>query len=915
MTLQQASHEQLINGALADALRAAGLDAEPEPLGGAGGLRPDVTLKTAQGVIYCEAEKGATLAGAVKDARRRAEQIADGTIAGDAVVAITYPVGLRAEALAACRDLRWRTVYPRPIDHDEQDHAGRVSDLARHLSLLATGLGSPEAEAARLDQALETAIRHLLHDDRRALAEALDLPTLVRGIDKSGAAAKRGLLVVAAAAMFHARLDTAFTDPATRPAIDARHPDGRSYEGPWPPRRATACIAGGDPVLDLLDAWSLILAKDYRPVFQLACDALYAPVLTSQWNTAARIAARAGVSAAASAAASGHDLLGRIFHRLLDTARYDGSYYTSVSAATLLAMLSLPDTGALPADLAGLKVIDPACGTGTLLMAVAERIRELRGPARRDADSPVLIEDVLWGLDVNATACHMAATTLGLLSPSTAFDRMNIARLPLGVEVENRRRQARIGSLELLENAATGQFRFGEERYGAQVETERALTLEPNTFDVVIMNPPYTRDSLRHDQFSRAEEKALKAREKTITHKRAGHGSSAGSMFVDLGEHLTGMDSGVLAFVYPLAGVAAPSNRDARKLLAEWFHVEWVVASFDPQRTSFSENTSISEALVVCRRSQQEPARRPPTKFVRLWRNTRSAADTAGTARMLLAWTPACGADVADGAAQIGERPAERMVEGEWAPLTVASAHLADVAGCLRDGAWKGAQFVGLGRRAGVGPAGQRIRDAFTRHSRADSTGRRALWHNDTDRVVGLASTADSYIHAKSGREHLADKYYSKAARLLIAAKPRLNTLRVLAVCCDEPTVGSGWVPAAALGGELDPEWSQAMAVYLNSTLGVLAMLAAAAPNTLSRVGVSLDALRSLPVPDLEPASRRFLAAVFGTVVEPLLPLHQSQRCPSRARLDEAVGQVLGIPARDLDALRRELAAEPSVQP
>jgi len=49
VTSQKASHEQLINGALADALRGIGLDAEPEPLGGAGGLRPDLKIKTEQG--------------------------------------------------------------------------------------------------------------------------------------------------------------------------------------------------------------------------------------------------------------------------------------------------------------------------------------------------------------------------------------------------------------------------------------------------------------------------------------------------------------------------------------------------------------------------------------------------------------------------------------------------------------------------------------------------------------------------------------------------------------------------------------------------------------------------------------------------------------------------------------------------
>ena len=32
-----------------------------------------------------------------------------------------------------------------------------------------------------------------------------------------------------------------------------------------------------------------------------------------------------------------HDLLGRIFHRVLDTARYDGSFYTSTAPQSSLA--------------------------------------------------------------------------------------------------------------------------------------------------------------------------------------------------------------------------------------------------------------------------------------------------------------------------------------------------------------------------------------------------------------------------------------------------------------------------------------------------------------------------------------------------------------------------------------------------
>ena len=47
-----------------------------------------------------------------------------------------------------------------------------------------------------------------------------------------------------------------------------------------------------------------------------------------------------------------------------------------------------------------LRITDPACGTGTLLMAAAERIRDLSSAARHDRVSQALIENVLTGYDV-----------------------------------------------------------------------------------------------------------------------------------------------------------------------------------------------------------------------------------------------------------------------------------------------------------------------------------------------------------------------------------------------------------------------------------------------------------------------------------------------------------------------------------
>ena len=128
-------------------------------------------------------------------------------------------------------------------------------------------------------------------------------------------------------------------------------------------------------------AWEGILAVDYRPVFEIGRKALDA--LPSHPEMALMMRRLADIVAIVSNRVAGlrHDLLGRIFHRVLDTARYDGSFYTSTAAAVLLASLALREEDgdwSDPNAVANLRICDPACGTGTLLMAASERIRALR---------------------------------------------------------------------------------------------------------------------------------------------------------------------------------------------------------------------------------------------------------------------------------------------------------------------------------------------------------------------------------------------------------------------------------------------------------------------------------------------------------------------------------------------------------
>ena len=903
---QGSRYEPLLNSALARMLVERGIDAVPEISQPGSTRQLDITVSLDNLVIALEGERGSRT-GALRDAQNRLDQALDDEIVVHKSVAVNYPHNLLEPDFTATTEFEWAAL---PSGNFAR---GTVDDLAATLRRVPEDYGDPENLAQDLNATLDRAVARLSQTQKTELARSLNLATMQtvngREQDRTDSAAKRGMLVIAAAAMFHARLDQFLPD--ARPEIDARTQE--PFDGPWPPMKLQTCASFGDVIENLVEAWDLIVALDYRPIFEIAHSAILEVFQDQNWKDAVHSVARAALRIQRNAAGTRHDLLGRIFHRLLDSARYDGSYYTSTSAAVILAALAIQDEN-IPKNLSDLRIIDPACGTGTLLMAASERVRDLR--REFDSESPQLIQDVVWGLDVNTTACHMAATTLGLLSPSTMFNNMNIHMMPLEAHTNNG--IPSVGSLELLDtgrphrtvrwsSGAQSRLAIGFTE-GHQIENgPSTVEVYPNSFDVVIMNPPFTRDSLRHDQFSKEEEDLLKDREKDLMRGRAGHGSSSGTMFMDLGEHLTKLDDGsVLATVFPLAGSSAPSAQEVRRLLADWFHIEYVVWSQDSQRPWFSENTSITEMLVIARRKSADPDKRPPTKFVCLRNNSRLTTDAVGTGLAIL------NDSLDTRVGSISEWPADRMVAGEWRPLGFSSPRLvADYERLVTEN-----RFTRLNDVADVGPAGQGVRGVFTHHDAADDKGRRGLWHNDPEVTKrSLRASTDRYIHACRGDEETAERYWSLRGHLLLCVQPRLNTVRIAAAWVPEKTIGSAWVPCRPIRGDVDEmTWGKAMSVWFNSTLGVVGIIGTASPRVFARPALSMDAMRRLPVPKFLPDQIEHLASIFDFNAETeMLTLAEIDRDAVRLALDDAVCDVLGLPKDEMAITRRELMWEPGV--
>ena len=899
------TYESTLNVWLAEKLHLRGLNAKPEVLHPRG-HRIDVEVRIGPAVIAVEAEHGQSTSKqteAVRDADARITQKL-----AQCAVALCYPDDTTPESLAGA-ELMWTV---RDGTNKEADWAfGGLDSLASVIRLAPAQLGNPDYIAAALSVSLDGAIRRLTQWQKRQLARALDLPPSTgngKSVLRWDKAAKRALLVVATAVMFHSRLDV-YLD-GMRPEYDSRVSDSEPFTGDWPPMMAHLCAASDDPLGDFLKAWDVILALDYKPIFQTARVALRACPPDPAFSEAVRDTAEAALKVTSTIAGLRHDLLGRIFHTVLDTARYDGSFYTTTAAATLLASLAIQKDmcdWSDPDAIAKLRIIDPACGTGTLLMAAAERIRDLARDLREDESvGSALIEQVLYGYDVNLTATHMAATTLGLLSPTTRFRKMKIGRAFLGVDDDG---QAFLGSLEFLdEQPKLIPWPNGGQAF-SQVDSGDDMA-HPDSADLVIMNPPFTRDSLRHDQFSKEHEKKLKDREKELFSKKPVHLSGNGSTFLSLADFLIKRESASIAVVLPLVGATNYSTAEMRKMLAQRYHVETIVTSHDPERIYFSESTSIGEMLLVLRRWTDRSKRKPPTRFVNLAVNPSTPAEAIS-----LAWAIEESAVQKIDYGTVQRWPWGRIKDGNWRAVQFLSPYLCEKFEGLRTG--RIFMSVALGKIAEVGPAGQGIRGTFDRSSMPGTESMWALWHHKTEVIQSMAADTDVEIVAKPGKERQAESLWERRGTLMLPTRVRLNTMRMLSVRLDAPALGSAWVPCKPNAAGIETKTlEKALCTYLNSSIGVLALLGDRSNKVPSYPQFSMDDLHNLIVPDftaIDGAVGRLAKAYDAQAKDALLPLPRMNDCPTRRALDDAVVDALGVDAETVAAVRRSLAAEPSI--
>ena len=234
------------------------------------------------------------------------------------------------------------------------------------------------------------------------------------------------------------------------------------------------------------------------------------------------------------------------------------------------------------------------------------------------------MEEVLYGCDVMPSAVHITGSTLAGAHPNVGYDESHLYSLAYG---RQRDLSVRIGSLELLnsESAMSLYNTNDPNRRTGSIGEETASMVVADVpdegFDLVIMNPPFTRSTnhagahkdITNPAFAafgatRQDQTAMGDRIKLIA-KGTCHNGNAGvaSTFAALANKKL-RPGGVLALVLPLVVTTGQSWQKFRRMLAENYTdiALLSIAANDVKEMSFSADTGLGECLVIARKLRPE---------------------------------------------------------------------------------------------------------------------------------------------------------------------------------------------------------------------------------------------------------------------------------------------------------------------
>ena len=400
--------------------------------------------------------------------------------------------------------------------------------------------------------------------------------------------------------------------------IAQSHPGVPTREDVMPEHNPVPCM--------VKEAWNAIRSIDYRSVFDPATDALRivqssvgGALAAELLGAAARMAERIEASELGV-----FDIGGELFQRLISDRSEAASYYTRPEVAEFLAHVTVNDSVRLPRSARAValgepnpigeifRIADFACGTGTLLRAAYRRVRALAQAAGAKPEGLAalhthLMEHGFCGVDISPIAAHLTASGLSNIEPGADYRHTNIGVAPVCGP------KGATGSVEYLAvDELADLFGFDAStagsapRPGAEADAQ-GLYAPDERYDVVMMNPPYSRTRGGQALFdiagatdaerARAQKRAAALVRDTPANLKAG----LASVFCELVRRKA-CTGGRVGIVLPITAAASPAWSSIRAMFERHFDDLLLVAFPGATRggdKTLSADTAMGEMIIA----------------------------------------------------------------------------------------------------------------------------------------------------------------------------------------------------------------------------------------------------------------------------------------------------------------------------
>ena len=869
----------------------------------------------------------------------------------EAAIAVKYPeevaeVGDVAKALAVAR-LRYCVFTGDADEHERFPEEGwlegGVSDLADMAQLVSVPQKAVEEAADILEKGIENAVAVL--DGMSAVKPGItESIAALLGLSDVPETRRMACAIMANALVFHEQL-------------------AGMYHGRVKPIRLVCGAGVLNPQEETLSAWTEILKINYWPIFAIARDilgqmpALEATNLLHTLRGTAQAVVSTGVTNA-------HDLTGLIFQELIADRKYLATFYTLPSSAALLARLAVAKLKGVDWSdaeaISNLRVGDFACGTGALLSAVYSRIANLHERAGGDPAQlhTSMMEEVLYGCDVMPSAVHITAATLSGAYPQVPFNLSRIYPMHYGRQEDGK---VRIGSLELLGSSQLPMpFNTSDptRRIGSAGEATSApvqMDIPDASFDIVIMNPPFTRNVTREGAYADAghaafaafgateEDQRQMAKQMRVLAKDSCYHGNAGiaSAFAELG-HRKLRPGGVLALVLPLSATGGLAWEKCREMLGEHYTDLTVMSiAANGRDMSFSSDTGMAECLVIARKLDKAEESESRGHFISLRERPHRLAHASSIVQRILA----CARErlIEDGPyggdiLSVGDDLAGEMLsmpvsqDGEsWSAVRVADYTLAQTAYALSGSRlWlpgvasaHDLKTASLGTVGELGTyhldiIGRPPRGPFDKVAPSPTSTYPALWNHNARNETRLVVEPDAQLIVRKGLEEKVDKVWATAGRSHLNLDYTFSSQPLAAAYTERRSIGGRVWPNVNFP---DDRFDYAFSVWSNSTLGLISFWWHSSRQQSSKAGITIRLAETLPVLDFGALTDEQLATAEAIFEEfrdkEFKPAFLADADPNRALLDRrVVCDLLGFDEDTYEAVRllsAKWCAEPSV--